>query len=329
MISKHWRPATAIVFGAALLAGEKAVAVEGGTGAYFVGSRDTLAGVVPPPGTYTALTYDYLSGSVQGLSVGGLTIRADADVELNLYRLGWTQSIDARLWGGQPAFNLTVPIPDISLSYTAVSPPIAGAQVNDGASGVGDMAFSGLLGWNRGNLNYSAAFTITAPTGNYETATINIPARSVDAVSVSKNVWSFQPTVAATYLNPENGLEVSGAASVLFSTENDATSYQTAPALQFETAIVQRIPSGWGFGLTGYAYQQLGDDSGAGADATRAFLGAKSLQARVFGAGPMIVYSGGKLFGGDVNIRAKYVTEFGAKRRLESDVFTFSLSLAF
>lgn len=323
------RSVTVVTVALGVLTSEKAYAVEGGSGAYFLGTRDTLSGIVPPPGTYLSFTYDNLSGDVQGLSVGGLPIRADASVDLNLYRFGWTQSFETKLWNGQPAFNLTIPVPDIELTYTAVTPPLAGADVSDQTSGIGDLSFTGLLGWNDGNLHYSAALTIYAPTGKYETATIDIPSRSIDAVSVSKNVWSFQPTIAATWLNPQTGLEVSGAASLLFSTKNDDTDYQTAPAFQFETAVVQRVRSGWGFGLTGYAYQQLDDDSGDGADLTRSFLGANSLKARVFGAGPMIVYSGGQLFGGDVSLKAKYVTEFEAKRRLESDIFTLSLSLAF
>lgn len=306
-----------------------ALAVEGGSGAYFPGSRDTLAGIVPPPGTYLAFTYDRLEGSVEGLSVGGLPIRANANVSLDLIRLGVTYSFDAKLWGGQPAVNLTIPIPNVGLSYTAVTGPIAGKAVEDEVFGVGDLGITGLVGWNKGFWNYSAAFSIFLPTGDYNTATIDVPNRSIDALSLGKNVWSFQPTVAATWLNPKSGLEFSAAASLLFSTFNNATNYQTAPAFQLEAAVVQRFPSGWGFGLTGYTYQQLSDDSGRGADLTRAALGARSLQAQVTGAGPLVTYSGGELFGGDMSLRAKYVKEFGAKRRLESDVFTFSLSLAY
>ena len=138
--------APVILVTAIFAASDKAEAVEGGSGAYFLGTRDTLAGIVPPPGTYLSFIYDNLSGNVEGLSVGGLPIRADADVDLNLIRLGWTQSLDDRLWGGQPAFNVTIPIPDISLSYTAVSPPIEGAKVDDDTSGIGDLSVTGLLG---------------------------------------------------------------------------------------------------------------------------------------------------------------------------------------
>lgn len=304
-------------------------AVEGGTGAYFLGSRDTLAGIVPPPGTYLTFSFDRLEGDVEGISIGGLPIRADAQVDLNLYRFGFTQVLDKQLWGGTPGFNVTIPVPDISLSYTAVTPPLSGLGVNDTTSGIGDITVTGFVGWHRDTLHYSAGMSVYMPTGDYDTATINIADRSVDVLSNGKNVWSFQPYVAVTSLDPRTGLELSGAASLLFSTFNNATDYQTAPSLQLEGAVVQRLRSGWGFGLTGYTYQQLSNDSGRGADVTQDFLGADSLKARVSGAGPIITYSGGQLFGGDVSFKAKYVKEFGAKRRLESDVITLSLSLAF
>ncbi len=249
-----------------------ALAVEGGIGAYFLGSRDTLAGIVPPPGTYLSFTYDRLEGDAAGLSIGGLPIRADADVTLDLWRLSYTHSFEAELWGGRPAVSITVPIPNVELAYTAVTPPIDGLGVRDTTSGFGDVSLTGLVGWNKGLWNYSAALTVTLPTGADDTATINVSDRSVDALSNGKNVWSLQPTLAATWLDPQTGLEVSGAASLLFSTFNEATDYQTAPAFQFEGAVVQRLSSGWGFGLTGYTYQQLADDSGRGADQTRAFF---------------------------------------------------------
>ena len=306
-----------------------ALAVEGGIGAYFMGTRDTFAGIVPPPGTYLSFTYDRLEGSVDGLSVGGLPIRADTDLTLNLLRLGITQSFATPLWGGTPALNLTIPYVNPQLTWTAVTPPLDGAAIDDETSGIGDLSVTGLVGWHRDKLHYSTGLTVYAPTGDYATATVNLRERTVDALSNGKNVWTFQPFVAATWLDTSTGFEASGAVSLLFSTQNSATDYQTAPALQLEGAVVQRITSGWGFGVTGYFYQQLDDDSGGGAEQTRVALGANSLQARVAGAGPIVTFSGGKLFGADVSLKAKYVTEFAAKRRFESDIFTVNLSLAF
>ncbi len=255
----------------------QAMAVEGGIGAYFMGTRDTFAGIVPPPGTYLSFSYDNLQGEVDGLSVGGIPIRADTDLDLNLLRIGITQSFEGDLWGGTPAINVTIPIVDIGLQYTAVTPPLAGADIDDGSSGFGDLIVTPIVGWHRDKLHYSTGMSIYMPTGNYDTATVDLAARTVDAVSNSKNVWSFQPFVAATWIDPSTGFEASGAASLLFSSKNSATDYQTAPALQLEGAVVQRLRSGWGFGLTGYYYQQLDDDSGTGAEQTRAALRAKSL----------------------------------------------------
>jgi hypothetical protein len=315
--------------GVLALAAAPALAVEGGIGAYFMGTRDTFAGIVPPPGTYLSFTYDYLEGSVDGLSVGGLPIRADTDLTLNLFRIGITQSFATELWGGTPAVNLTIPIVNPGLTWTAVTPPLDGAAIDDSTSGVGDLILTGLVGWHRDKLHYSTGLSIFAPTGDYQTATVNVQERTVDALSNGKNVWSFQPFVTVTWLDNSTGFEASSAVSLLFSSKNSATDYQTAPAIQLEGAVVQRIRSGWGFGLTGYLYQQLDDDSGNGAEQTRAALGADSLQARVAGAGPIITYSGGKLFGADVSLKMKYVTEFAAKRRFESDIFTVNLTLAF
>ncbi|MBO9446893.1 transporter [Ruegeria sp. R14_0] len=306
-----------------------AVAVEGGLGAYFLGTRDSFAGFVPEPGTYTSLTFDHLNGNVEGVSLAGLPIAADADLELNLWRLGVTQVFDAQLFGGTPAFNLTIPFPVADLTFTAIRPPLQGANIDDSISSFGDISLTGLVGWHRGNLHYSTGMTVYAPTGEYETASINVQERTVSVLNSGKNVWSFQPFFAATWFVPERGFEASGAISLLFSEENDATDYQTAPAVQLEGAVVQRFRSGWGVGLAGYTYQQLEDDGGAGAELTRIALGASSLKARVSGIGPLVTYEGGTLLGADASLKLKYTHEFAAKRRFESDILTAVISLSF
>jgi hypothetical protein len=115
---------------------------------------------------------------------------------------------------------------------------------------------------------------------------------------------------------------------VTFSTINTATDYQTAPELHFEATVAQHLPSGFTFAATGYAYQQLGNDSGDGAQNFQDALGAESLQARVFGFGPVLSYST-KIGGTSVSMKAKYIHEFGAKRRVESDVIWGNLTFAF
>ncbi|GAA6182661.1 transporter [Shimia sp. NS0008-38b] len=310
--------------------GSPAFAVEGGAGAYLLGSREGFAGVVPSAGTYVGIDLVHTEGEIHGLSMGGLPIKAATDLKVTFAKLSVTQVLQTELWGGTPALNINVPfVLDASLSFIGETPPIVGVPIKDTASGIGDTTLTGLVGWHQGNLHYSAAFSVFAPTGAYSTASIDVPNRRVNALNTGKNIWSFQPVFAATYFDPTRGLEFSGAASLLFSTRNKATDYQNAPALNLEAAVTQHTKSGWAFGLAGYAYTQIGDDSGSGADATRFFLGADSLRAEVFGVGPVVSYSGASLFGKDTTFKLKYFTEFGAKNRFESDTLWLNLAISF
>jgi hypothetical protein len=159
-------------------------------------------GIVPSSGTCLSFTFDHLQGDVDGLSVGGPPIRANTDLDLNLLRLGVTQSVRGRLWGGTPAINVTIPILGTSLQFTAVTLPLAGADIKDQTSGIGDLSATGHFGWHGDKLHYSTGLTVYAPTADYDIAAVDIPARMIDALSNSKNVWAFRPFVAATWLNP-------------------------------------------------------------------------------------------------------------------------------
>lgn len=305
-------------------------AVEGGLGAYLLGSRDSFAGIVPGPGVYIGLDVVHSEGSVEGLTLGGLPIRADTELKLDFLKLSITKVFDAQLWGGTPAINLNIPfVIDANLGFVGVTPPINGLAIHDSTSGVSDIAVTPMVGWHKGKLHYSAALTIFAPTGSYHTANIDVPGRTINALNTGKNIWSFQPVFSITHFDPATGLEFSGSASLLFSTRNTATDYQNAPTLNLEGAVLQHTKSGWAFGASGYVYQQIGDDSGAGAQSTRAALGASSLSARVLGLGPILTYSGASVLGQDVSFKFKYYKEFAARRRFESDTFWFNIAVSF
>ncbi len=305
-------------------------AVEGGIGAYLLGSRTTFAGIIPGPGTYVGLDLVTSKGSVEGLSLAGLPIRANADINLTFAKLSITQVLDATLWGGTPAVNINIPfVLGAELSFVGQTPPITGIPFADSTSGIGDTTITGLVGWHRDKLHYSVGVSVFAPTGSYNTATLDVANRTIDALNTGKNIWSFQPVFAMTHFDPGTGLELSGSASLLFSTRNTATDYQNAPAINLEGAVLQHVKSGWAFGVTGYAYKQIGDDSGSGAESTKAFLGADSLSAQVFGVGPMVTYSGANVFGKDVSLQLKYFNEFGAKRRFESNTLWLNLAMTF
>ncbi len=302
-------------------------AVEGGTGAYLLGSRDALAGIAPPPGFYFSMELWNLQGSVPVLPLGGLAL-SDATSSANVAKLNFTQSFGSELWGGQPFITVTVPLVSGSLSFNGELNSGLSGTFTDEETGFGDLTITPALGFNSGMNHWVFAASVFVPSGFYQNASVSIPDRSITALSFSKNRWAITPTVAYTYLNTNNGLELSGSANVTFSAVNETTDYQTAPEAVIEFAAMQHLPGGWSAGITGYAYQQLGEDSGAGAEQIKAVTGAESLQASVMGIGPMVTYS--TILGGrSVSFEAKYLNEFNARRRFESDVIEASFSIKF
>lgn len=306
------------------------LAVEGGTSAYLMGSRDSFAGIVPGPGTYVGVDFITFSGDIAGVSLDGLPVRAKVDVDVNLIKLSATQVFDASIFGGTPAININVPILDVGIGFSPLTPAaLAGTNLTDRTSGIGDITITPMVGWHSGNLHYSMALSIFAPVGDYNTATVDLtPPVGVDALSNGKNIWSFQPVFSVTHFDPTNGIELSAATSLLFSTKNSATNYQTAPAFTLEATAMQHLPNGFAFGATGYMYQQLSDDSGSGAAATRAALATNSLRAQAFGLGPIVTYSN-KALGIPLNFKLKYYKEFAVEKRFESEIVWFNASASF
>ena len=330
--TRHARNAKSILAGAVAtgmlaLSATPSLAVEGGTGAYLLGSRDSFAGIVPPPGTYFSSDLVHLDGEVGFLALGG---KPFVDVSTGAYvlKLNLTHSFDARLWGGQPAITVTLPMATGDLDLGGELGSGLSGDLTDSNSGFSDIIITPLVGWSNGNQHWSVGASIFLPTGKYDTATVDVATRSVNALSFGKNRAAIDPVVAYTYLNPKTGIEFSAAGGVTFSAKNDATDYQTAPEAHLELTAMQHLPSKVAVGLTGYAYHQIGDDSGSGADSIKLATGQDSLQAQTYGLGPIITYST-KIGDTAVSFKAKYIHEFDAKKRFESDVVWLNMSISF
>ena len=315
--------AAASLFGIA----SQAVAVEGGTGAYLPGSRDTFAGIAPPPGSYFTIDLFSLESTAPSLADNGLLL-LDVASNATVTKFNLTHAFDTSLWGGQPYVTVTLPHVAGSLSFAGeLKNGVAGGFTDD-QSGLGDLTITPALGYHSGKHRWVYGASIFAPTGYYEPATFNIAARDASVLNFGKNRWAIAPTLAYTYLDMDTGVELSASGSATFSQRNDATNYQTATEIVVEMAALQHLPSGLAFGLTGYVYQQTGDDTGSGADAVRNVTNAESLQASLQGIGPIITYSK-KIGDRTVSMKLKYISEMNARRRFESDVAVASFTVAF
>ena len=328
MTSRRLNLALACALAAASVSlGSEALAVEGGTGAYLPGSRDTMAGVAPPPGTYFTIDVFTLDSTAPFLPINGLVL-SEVTSSATVTKLNFTHSFQSSLWGGQPYITLTIPYVSGNLSFAGELKNGYSGGFSDDQSGMGDITITPAIGYHSGKNHWVYAASVFVPTGYYEPATFDIPARQASVLSFGKNRWAITPTVAYTYLDMKTGLELSASGGVTFSQKNDTTDYQTAPEILIEMAALQHLPSGFAFGVTSYFYQQTADDSGSGADAVRNATNAQSLQASVQGFGPIITYSG-KIGDTAVSMKLKYLTEVNAKRRFESDVISASFNIAF
>jgi hypothetical protein len=140
--------------------------------------------------------------------------------------------LDREILGGRYAFGSMLPVVYGDLSAKAILGPIT-ASVDDDHTAVGDLAIiPASLFWNFGNFHINAYETIVAPTGSYD--------EDMD-INSGLNYWSFDTCLAATYLHPERGHEISAAFGYIYNTENDDTDYQTGQETHLDYMLNQYL----------------------------------------------------------------------------------------
>jgi hypothetical protein len=306
----RWRAITAGVFIAAasvLLAGRSAVAVESATGFYLLGSKGSMAGFTPPPGTYFQDIKYYYAGSL-GLNVlnGVLLTDVDAKAYFELPTLLWIAP--RPVLGGNVGLGVIVPVgwKDIRASAELNLPPplgiVVNANIQSDDTAFGDPVLTALIGWHSGNWHWNLSTLVNVPVGFWE---LRNPS------NIGFNRWGIDVSGAATWLDPKRGLEVSGAAGVTFNFENPDTDYKSGSEFHLEFAVVQSLRKDLGIGIAGYHYRQLTGDSGSGAR-----LG--PFKGEVTAIGPVLNYNflAGKT---PISTSLRWLHEFDAENRAEGE----------
>ena len=149
-MTSHRRSICLLVAIAALVSpGSKAIAVEGGAGAYLPGSRDTMAGIAPPPGIYLTIDVFHLESTAPFLPINGLVL-SDVTSSATVTKFNLTHSFDATLWGGQPYITVTLPDVTGSLSFAGELKNGFAGGFTDDQSGMGDLTVKPALGYHSG-----------------------------------------------------------------------------------------------------------------------------------------------------------------------------------
>lgn len=292
-----------------------AIAAEGATGFYLLGSRTSMAGFVPPPGTYVQSSNYLYSGSTSAeLNFAGLTIAGgvDADAFYSMPTVLWVAP--GTVMGGNLALSATAPIgwKDVSagVSLTGPNGGVISVDLEDEETKFGDPVLGATLGWHQGKYHWNVGTLINAPAGFWERGNL---------ANIGFNRWAFDVNAAVTHLDQSTGLELSSAVGLTFNVENPDTDYKTGTEFHLELAAMQNFSKTFAAGISGYYYEQITGDSGSGAR-----LG--DFEGRVFGLGPAInwTFLVGKI---PVTTNLKYFREFGARNRLEGDAGFVTLTM--
>jgi len=146
--------------------------------------------------------------------------------------------------------------------------------INSSVSGFSDFIPLATLKWNSGVDNYMAYVTGDVPVGAYNSSRL---------ANLGIGHGTFDAGAGYTYFNPQTGHEFSGVLGFTANLVNPSTQYQNGVDMHFDWGASQFLTKQWQVGLVGYAYKDIGCDSGSG-DLVGCF------QSQVLGVGPQIGY---------------------------------------
>ena len=306
---------------------------------YLLGAKSSMAGFIPPPGTYFSVQKYIYSGDASGAAangqalrqIGNVSVQADISMDVDFFfeipTLLWVTP--HKIFGGQFGVGGLVPIgwqeasvnvnPNVTLT---INPPINGPfngltlqrgtrlSFDDDTVNIGDPILSSFLGWQRGNWYWNVTTLLNIPIGAYD---------KNDLTNMGLHRWALDASFAATWFDPAKGREASATVGYTLNGENSDTNYESGDEFHAEFALMQHFSKAFAAGLTGFHYQQTTGDSGAGA-----ILG--SFKGRTSALGPNINFNF-KLGQAPVSTSLRWMHEFDVKNRAKGDIVVFSATL--
>jgi hypothetical protein len=303
-----------------------ALADEGGVSFWVPGFFGSLAATPQQAGWSLANVYYHTSVSAVGdvarareFTLNRVPANVTVNTNLNL-RLNATGDLgfmipsyvfETPVLGGQAAVALVAAYGVVSTTLAgqlagSITGPGGGSvpfmrsdSLNSTTWGFGDLVPQFSLRWNAGVHNYMTYITGDIPVGAYDSnrlSNVGIGHGAIDAGG------------GYTYFDPTTGHEFSGVLGFTYNFKNTATQYQNGVDLHFDWGASQFLTKQIQVGLVGYAYKDIGCDSGSG-DRVGCF------QSQVFGIGPQFgyVFPLSETLQGYINLKG--YAEFGASDR--------------
>ena len=293
-------------------------AEEGGVGHYVPGGLATLIDLPPTqPGWVVQPLFLHYEGEasrsgafpIAGVVTAGLEAKSDVLV------FGAIYTFEPKVLGAYFSVGAYLPYMWMEVSADFSTPGVSRSRT-DSTNGVSDITLiPAMLAWKSGSWQYNALAQVYAPTGSFEVGRL---------ANLGLNYWTFDPAIGVTYNNEKSGFSFSVLSGITINTENEDTNYKSGSVLHVEASVQQHFKHGdglLGIGANGFIYEQITDDSGAGAQ-----LGA--FRGRTGGIGPVVSYIRpvGKT---TLVLELRWLPELYAKRRLQGDYLWFKGALDF
>jgi hypothetical protein len=290
----------AITLAAVVSVPEYSLADEGGVSFWVPGFFGSLAATPQQPGWSLATIYYHTSVSAGGdvalareFELKNVPASLTAQINASLHAtadLGFaipTYVFATPVLGGQASVSF---IQAYGTSSANLNGSVAGTvtgplgntipfgprfdSINSSVWGFSDFIPQFALRWNNGVNNYMTYVTGDVPLGAYS---------STRLANLGIGHGAFDAGAGYTYFNPQTGHELSGVLGFTANFVNPATQYQSGVDMHFDWGASQFLTKQVQVGLVGYAYKDIGCDSGSG-DRVGCF------QSQVLGVGPQIGY---------------------------------------
>ena len=289
----------ALTFAAVCSLPEISLADEGGVSFWIPGFFGSLAAAPQQPGWSLASIYYHTSVSGNGavalskeFEIRNIPLTFSGQANVNVKGTGDlgfvipTYVFATPVLGGQAAASMAAAYgnPTASLNGTVTGtvsgpggiriPFTQSGSINDSMFGFSDLIPQFALRWNSGVNNYMTYVTGALPVGAYDSSRLANMAIGHGVVDAGAGY---------TYFNPQTGQEFSAVLGFTYNFINPSTQYQNGVDMHLDLGASQFLTKQLLVGLVGYAYKDIGCDSGPDD-----FVGC--FQSQVLGVGPQIGY---------------------------------------
>lgn len=185
---------------------------------------------------------------------------ADVEIEARADFLTATWITPLQVLGGQVGFGVSVPfgVPRVSAGALIEAPQLGRTfafSQRDASFVLGDPIVTALVGWHAGNFHWSISASANIPAGGYQEGELS---------NLAFNRWIGDISGAFTWLDPELGLDISGAIGFEINGENLYTDYDSGNAFHADLSITKNLTKEFSIGLLAGYHDQVSSDGGTG-----------------------------------------------------------------